>query len=41
MGKLKDGYNKCKPTDRQIKKQNKNNADNIRFNKMRNFLEKK
>ena len=23
MGKLKDAYNKCKPTDRQIKKQNK------------------
>lgn len=41
MGKLKDAYNKCKPTDRQIKKQNKNNHDNIEFNKMRDFLEKK
>lgn len=41
MGKLKDAYNKCKPTDRQIKKQIKNNADNIKFNKMCEFLEKK
>ena len=41
MGKLKDAYNKCKSTDRQIKKQNKINADNIEFNKMRDFLEKK
>jgi hypothetical protein len=41
MGKLKDNYNKIKPTDRQIKKQNKDNADNIMFNKMREFLEKK
>ena len=40
MGKLKDAYNKCKPTDRQIKKQIKNNADNIKFNKMCEFLEK-
>ena len=37
MGKLKDAYNKCKPTDRQIKKQIKNEADN----KMCDFLEKK
>lgn len=41
MGKLTDAYNKCKPTDRQIKKQNKNNSDNIKFNEMRDFLEKK
>lgn len=41
MGKLKDSYNKCKPTNRQIKKQNKNNDDNIKFNKMRDFLEAK
>jgi len=41
MGKLKDPYNKCKLTDRQIKKQQKYNVDNIKFNKMRNFLEKK
>ena len=41
MGKLRDAYNKCKPTDRQIKKQYKINADNIEFNKMRDFLEKK
>lgn len=41
MGKLKDGYNKCKPTDRQIKKQIKNNNDNIKFNKMCDFLESK
>lgn len=27
--------------NRQIKKQNKNNADNIKFNKMCNFLGKK
>jgi len=41
MGKLKDAYNKCKPTDRQIKKQKKDIVDNINFNKMRDFLEKK
>lgn len=41
MGKLRDSYNKCKPTDRQIKKQNKHNSDNIKFNKMCDFLEKK
>ncbi len=41
MGKLIDAYNKSKPTPRQIKKQNKNNIDNIKFNKMRDFLEKK
>ncbi len=41
MGKLKDAYNKCKPTNRQIKKQKQNNTDKIEFNKMRDFLEKK
>jgi hypothetical protein len=41
MGKLTDAYNKCKPTDKQIKKQIKNNVDSINFNKMREFLEKK
>ena len=40
MGKLKDGYNKCKPTDRQIKQNKKNDADKIKFNKMCEFLEK-
>lgn len=41
MGKLKDNYNKYKPTKRQIKKQKNDNTDNIAFNKMRDFLEKK
>lgn len=41
MGKLIDAYNKSKPTDRQIKKQNKNNVDNRKFNEMCSFLEKK
>ncbi len=41
MGGLKDSYNKCKPTKRQIKKQKQNDADNIEFNKMQDFLEKK
>ena len=41
MGKLKDAYNKCKPTNRQIKKQNKHNNDKIKFDKMCEFLEKK
>lgn len=40
MGKLKDAYNKIKPTDRQIKKQKKDNANNSKNNKMRDFLEK-
>jgi len=41
MSKMKDTYNKCKPTDRQIKKQNKNNTNNIKLNEMCDFLEKK
>ncbi len=41
MSKLTDAYNKCKPTTRQIKKQKKNNADAVKFTKMRDFLEKK
>ncbi len=41
MGKLKNAYNKCKPTDRQIKKLNKNKSDTSKFNEMRDFLEKK
>lgn len=41
MGKQRDAYNKCKPTDRQIKKQKKDNADNIKFNEMSKFLEQK
>ncbi len=41
MGKLKDFYNNCKPTDRQIKKQIKTNIENIKCNEMCEFLEKK
>jgi len=41
MGKQKDSYNKCKPTNKQIKKQKKDNSDNIKFNEMCNFLEQK
>ncbi len=41
MGKLKDAYNKCKPTDRQIKKQIKTEHDTAEFNKMRLFLEQR
>ncbi len=41
MGKLKDAYNKCKPTKRQIKKEKTNNVIDIEVNKMREFLEKK
>ena len=41
MGKQQDSYNKVKPTNRQIKKQNKNNGDNIKLNIMCDFLGKK
>jgi hypothetical protein len=41
MGKLKNAYNKCKPTNRQIKKQKKDIIDNINFYKMCDFLKKK
>ena len=41
MGKLKDSYNKCKPTKRQIKKQNKDDINKINCNNMCEFLEKK
>lgn len=41
MGKLKDTYNKIKPTNRQIKKQKNNVKINIKVNDMHNFLEKK
>lgn len=41
MGKQRDSYNKSKPTNRQIKKQKKDDDDKIKFNKIREFLEKK
>lgn len=41
MGKQKDGYNKCKPTYRQIKKQKKDNIINNKLNEMTKFLEQK
>jgi aspartate carbamoyltransferase regulatory subunit len=41
MGKQKDAYNKCNPTDRQIKKQKKNIANNNKINVMSKFLEQK
>lgn len=41
MGKQKDAYNKCKPTDRQIKKNKKDNANNIKCNEMSNYLAQK
>ncbi len=41
MGKLKDAYNKCKPTNRQIKKQKKDNDNNNKFNEMSKFLGQK
>lgn len=40
MGKLKDSYNKSKPTKRQIKKQIKDNINNMNCNIMCEFLEK-
>lgn len=41
MGKLKKSYNICKPTQRQIKKQKKNDANDVKYKMMCNFLEKK
>jgi|LakMenE01Jun11ns_1017448.scaffolds.fasta_scaffold7153518_1 hypothetical protein len=45
MGKQRDSYNKSKPTNRQIKKQKKmmmiKLMIKIKFNKIREFLEKK
>jgi hypothetical protein len=41
MGKLKDNYNKCKPTNRQIKKQTNKMNDADRVHNMCHFLENK
>ena len=41
MGKLKDNYNKCKPTTRQIKKQTNKMNDADRVHNMCHFLENK
>lgn len=41
MGKLKDGYNKSKPSPRQIKKQEIKNKESINNINICNFLEKK
>jgi hypothetical protein len=38
MGKLKDNYNKIKPTLRQNKQNKKNDKDKIEINKMCEFL---
>ena len=41
MGKLKDNYNKIKPTLRQNKQNKKNEKDKIEINKMCEFLKQK
>lgn len=41
MGKLKDNYNKCKPTNGHIKKQTNKMNDADRVHKMCQFLENK
>jgi biotin synthase-like enzyme len=41
MGKLRDNYNKCKPTKRQIKKQTNKINDTNRVHNMCQFLENK
>ncbi len=40
-GKLKDSYNKCKQTNRQMKKQIKNSTQHSQIENMTNYLENK